>query len=379
MNIIGDIVDRSWIPLAYVTATQAEQWRLQFHSHLLVTDKGLEHPNLITGGMVKTDSLTASLEQLLQEHGVPPSEISQRALDVVNQLGRHAVGICLRSARPWKDLKARANAHTPLVQLVMPGELNERIKQKAVSGQPIQSKRKQNKKNDKPPAIQLRPDDIVIPDGVFQTQAEPIVQIQIPNIGPDAQGVIIARMQDAIPYMQMNQPVSSNGLALLIIDHQHESLANTGVMIRFPAKCTGTGEPMIVTAKLVQLCKSMVERSQPAQKMAIEETETLVIRVTAFKDELDANWNSFCAKPVRYILQELGLSPSTWEGESPIVDVWDRQWLSLRMDKSQADSAAMYAVNLRLTGVPLHAIVGEIGAGRLVRRTKRRNWETGTC
>eukprot|EP00438_Fugacium_kawagutii_P004336 Skav207873 [mRNA] locus=scaffold664:12608:17290:+ [translate_table: standard] len=336
LNTIGGIIDPEWISHAKVQPFQAEQWRTQFHSHLLATGEAFDSiSQLITGGMGGTDASNAQLEELLLSHGVPNGEVGQRAADVITQLGRHAINVCLRSAHPWRDLKAKANAHTPRLQLIMPGELAARVQQRALSDQPIKSKKKQAKPQSKPQGVRIAPSDIAIPDGIFQTfDGAAVGQLTTMQIGPEAQGIVVLQW------------------------HEENKL---GTVTRFPARSTSTQEPMLVSAKMVQVGGAAISRSQPKQTLAMEESETFVVRVTAFKDELSTPWDSFAMKPVKFILQELGLITNAKDQDTPVVDVWDRQWLNMKMVRSDPGAVSMFLVNLRLTGVSLQQLLGKSG------------------
>eukprot|EP00438_Fugacium_kawagutii_P003699 Skav209325 [mRNA] locus=scaffold724:316801:339675:- [translate_table: standard] len=226
--------------------------------------------------------------------------------------------------------------------------------------QPIPSmKKKQHQPRQ--PEISLLPDDIHVPEGIFQHSGNaPVGQIPLSQIGPEAQGVTIATAQEAAPFLQMSQPISSKGLAILILDHTNETVKTLGSYTRFPARCTQTNEPMIVSARLVNLGTLQIARSQPSQKMSVEESETFVLRITAFKDEMDQAWESFIQRPVKTILNELGFTGGT-DRETQIVDVWDRQWLTHKMGKSQSSSASLFAVNLRLANVSIRQLLSKSG------------------
>eukprot|EP00438_Fugacium_kawagutii_P002895 Skav223706 [mRNA] locus=scaffold2379:65847:70727:+ [translate_table: standard] len=365
LNVIGARLDEEWIPHVWVQPFQADQWRLQFHTHLVASLQGFAPAGkLITGGMLGADMVTTQLEQLLTQHGVPSKEVGTRASEVLNHLGRHAVTTCMRSAKPWRDLKAKANSHLPRLQLILPGELEAKLQERALNGPPIQSKKKVPKQTKPKPVIQVLPEDLVVPQGIFQTSAGQLMQqIQIEQIGPEAQGIILVQAHQAQPYLKMQRPVSTGGLALLVLNHQHDSLAQVGTLTRFPARSTSTQEPMIVSAKLVQLGQQVVARSQPKQTLSIEESETFVLRVMCYQDELGPQWDAFTTKPVRHILTELGLIGTDKETETPVVDVWDRQWLTIKLVRTQPDASAMFVVNLRLTGVSLQQLLSKSGQG----------------
>lgn len=364
LNTVGRLTDDSWVAFAPLNVGQAEQWRLQFHAYLMESGRGqARFQTIITGGALGSDTVTSQLEELLHDHGVPRHETATRATDVINQLGRHAVSQCLRSNRAWKDLKAKANVHVPKLQLILPGELAEQVKKRAIANKPIQSKRKQQKNTEKKVPIRLQPEDIQIPCGIFQQAPDiPVPQIQLNQIGADAQGVITVSSQDALPYLTMGRTVSSKGLALLVLDHQNIQLQSHGSLTRFPARCTTTSEPMLVSAKLIQLGQADITRSQPQQTMKLEDANTFVLRVVAHRDELEHDWDSFVMHPVRTILNDLALVPKDKNEDSPVVDVWDRQWLSAKLARVPPAQATMYIVNIRLTNLAMQHLLTQSGS-----------------
>ena len=92
---------------------------------------------------------------------------------ILEKLGKPAVVKALRAQRPWAELKALANSLSPKLQLVLPSELEQAIKQRASEGKQVGDKSRK-KKHVKTPQIplQLQPSEISIPDGVFFKRGE---------------------------------------------------------------------------------------------------------------------------------------------------------------------------------------------------------------
>lgn len=104
-----------------------------------------------------------------------------------------------------------------------------KLKEKVLSGNPIKSIRKKGKEPRKKQIIRLQPEDIQVPEGIFQTQDEqPVAQLPVQQIGPGSQGIVVVRYSEAKPYMQMSLPISTKGLALLVLDHDHDDLKHQG-------------------------------------------------------------------------------------------------------------------------------------------------------
>ena len=153
-------------------------------------------------------------------------------------------------------------------------------------------------------------------------------------------------IQEALPpFFNIKEVISSEGIGLLVLDHTDPRLPNHEI-VRFPATCAGTQEPMLMTAALVQLGKKRVERQVPETKHRIEEVATVVIRASVYKDEYVASqWDAFCKSPVKHLfeLEEFG------GGGSSIIDVWDRQYLTKAFKKCKPQVSEIFIVTVRMT------------------------------
>ena len=334
----------------------AESWRVLFEHHLLCTDFGsaLIHQSLFMGGVGK-DDLQSQLTLILGEHGVPREEVESRATLVFDRIGRAPIAKAFRASRPWAEIKSLANSATPKVQLVLPSELQEVVNARLQDPTPFGDKRqKQNKlgKGPKPP-LRLLAKDLEITMGLFkQGEDTPISQIKPEDIGPDAQGVVILNACDAYSYLKLTSPISRAGLAILVLEHHDPALHGIGELLRFPARCVPTGEPIILTVKLVQAGSIRVSRHCPAQQLSVEEVPTSVIRAVVFRDECDIPWQQFLDHPVRHIVSQnpalQDSDGSNKDGNHTILDVWDRQTLSKKFAKVKGSEADMFIVSLRL-------------------------------
>ena len=65
--------------------------------------------------------------------------------------------------------------------------------------------------------MQPSPEQLGIPDGVFETEGRALKQLSLCEIGPTASGVVLVSAQSAEPYLQVAKPVSSQGLGLLVL------------------------------------------------------------------------------------------------------------------------------------------------------------------
>ena len=342
-----------------ITEHEACLLRLSFADHLIEKDIHMQ-PLLKRDshfGGTGTQDIAQQLQQLLQERGVPHDAVQERTHKVMEQLGRQALTKAFRSQNVWKEIKQLANFATPKVQLVLPSELQEAIAARAALGKQIGTKQKKQR-NDRPTRkeLQILPQDITIPEGIFRDAANTSLrQIQASAIGPQASGVVVMLADQAVPYLRFSQAVSKHGLGLLVLDHNNPLLHGSGETVRFPAKCERTNEPILITGKLIQIGQIEVSRSTPAQTIRVEEVQTEVVRVITYRDELHSMpWSKFLNRPIKCIVDDTPFLQGETNGSSPIIDVWDRQWLNEKLEKVPPNDAALFIACFRVELTDLH-------------------------
>ena len=284
------------------TVRQACQWRSLFHQNLIYAGlaKQTVHDLMIGGALNPREQL----QRLIETHGVHVDQSTERAEQIVQALGLKAIQQILVSPKPWADLKARANLHQPPLRIVTADELKDVIQRRMKD--PQQVGKKQNKiKNTKvtKPKMQLTADQVAIPAAVFrQEDGHELSQIYANQIGPNAMGVVLVSIDEAIPYFNLKSPVSQQGIALLIMDHDDARLPPTCQVTKVPAKCIATNEPMIVSLAMMQIGAKQVVRNLPAQCLQVPEVDNQVIRVQVYKDQACNKWDEFIQKPVKNLL-----------------------------------------------------------------------------
>ena len=204
---------------------------------------------LSVGGMQTTQE---ALIKLLIEHGVALNRSHECADQVLSTIGIHQVQKALASPRPWMDLKARANACKPPIRLVLAEELKQMIHRKMQSDAPIGKKSNKSKQHRQSnPELRIRADQITVPHGVFRQQGGgevgPLSQGQI---NAKSQGILVTNIEEALPYFTLQQPLSSEGIGLLVLDHLDARLPANHSIVRVPAICRATSEPIIAMAAL---------------------------------------------------------------------------------------------------------------------------------
>ena len=323
----------------------AIKWRSMFAQHLHGRQDPMPANEVDFGGML--DPVVSELSNLLQAHGVAPDRAPGLTNHLVKSFGMSAIKQTLGSARPWADLKNRASTHQPPIKLVLTEELQQQIASRLQSGKPLGNKKnKQDKKSSQskwtpPPAAQVQ-----VPDGIFQQQdGVALKQITMHQLQSNHRGVVVAIIQEAVPFFRAQKPLCTEGAGLLVLDFQDPALPESHQLIRFPASCPGTQEPMILTAALVQLGQQQVTRTLPSDPTMIDQVDTAVIRAVLYRDQTTMQWQALAQKPVKALLE---LEHFQSLGKGDLLDVWDRQMLNKHFQKVKAEEAEMFSVVLRV-------------------------------
>ena len=153
-------------------------------------------------------------------------------------------------------------------------------------------------------------------------------------------------LTDAEPFLKLTEPISANGIAILLLDYQDIDLPRNHKLITCPASCTDTQEPMIITAALIQLGQQEVARFLPENRITVQQIDTQVVRCILYRDQCQLAWSEIIAHPFKSIRAIEGM---TGIDNPSILDVWDRQFLSKTFQRVQPESADMFAATCRLT------------------------------
>lgn len=168
----------------------------------------------------------------------------------------------------------------------------------------------------------------------------------------------------AAPYLKRDRPVSNAGLAVIIVDHAHPLMLGVGQEIRMPARCTHTEEPALITARLIQLGAVAVVRMTPEKSIKVEEVATNVFRAIIYKDEVDVPWEKVCQNPIRFVIDHTPLL-KTSGSQSPIIDCWDRQFLSEKMSRVKPQDAYQFLVAFRVQGIVIPGLLKHSGTNQV--------------
>ena len=305
VDVIRPMTDREAIVLKHEFAVAVKQG-----------DVPLE-PRISFGGA--TDSqLIRSLQELVERHGVSADRSHACAAMLLQQIGPQGVTNILAAGNPWKDLKTRASQLQPPVQIVLTSELQAQIQARAALKQPLG--RKANKVKNGPKVTQpvrIKPDQIILPTGIFQADNQPLSQIPVTSIGRNKTGVALVSIEEALPFFSLTSPLASSGLALIVLDHQDERLPAQVEKVKFPAQFRLTDEPLLITGAIVQLGQSAVHRALPAKPTVIDEIPTKALRILAYRDQIGIDWQKFATSPFKNVTAH-----ALFPGHSTVVHHW---------------------------------------------------------
>lgn len=325
---------------------EAESLRYAFAKHLEDTNRStLSCADIVLGGASDT-KVMQQLQKLLEEHGVSKNRTESCGQHLIRTLGLTSISSTLSAPNPWKDLKTKASQASPPIQIVLTEELktiiDKRLAQGVVFGKKHQEKQSKQAKRE----LCVDATKVHVPPAIFQQQdGQHLQQISTRQIVKGCQGIAIVNIAEALPFFQLVEPISSEGVGLLILDHADERIPDRHEKVSFPATCPGTEEPVILTAALVQLGCKGVSRVVPKERSKIDEAPTKVYRLVMYRDQCKMDWNSFCNKPVKSLLEHEVCQAFTPDA---IVDVWDRQFLTKQFTKCKPPEAFMFFVTIRL-------------------------------
>ena len=329
-------------------------------AHHLEVESGtgpLVQSPLVFGGVLSQSSGSASipallehgLASLLKDKGVPPDVVASRVQQAIQRLGRGPIQKALQSASQWRELKATCAQVQPPFQLVLPSEYQGLIQAKAASGEVAGPRRRgKHAATQKPQApaspVQPTPEQLGVPEGVFETENRPLKQISLLEVGPQASGVVLVSAQLAEPYLHIEKPVSCQGLGLLVLgdfDPAATTLKHTAV--RFRAFFRATDEPILLSALLLQIGDKWVAKAVPQSTVNLDLAPSAVLRVAVYRDEWEGPWHLLVQKPIRALLEvvaplrtctRVGCKCDEWHGVAgpgdppALLEVWARTFVS---------------------------------------------------
>ena len=330
-------------------------------------------PHLFLGG--HGSEIETAVCAILREHGVFMERVQERAKLIIQKLGHQAVTSALKNTRPWQALKQMANMQSPAVRLIQEDEFQRVLQDKTKDGNPVKTQKKQsNPKKPRTDPVVFQPKDVHIPDGVFvQADGSILGQIQVRQVHHAARGVVLVQEYEWAPF-RGQKTISTEGLGFLVMAPYSHEVVQSGKEIRFPAQSTTTGEPILLSAVLIQHGNQEVGRFQPSQPQAIEQIETQTVKVLLYRDQCALEWKEIVPKPIKAVLSLLEcLQPcdapscncSKWHRESndvdPIIDLWQRDFVNVHFQKTKPEQASIFTCSMRIAKGCLPLVMSQSG------------------
>lgn len=338
------------------------------------------HPWMWGAGNGQHDKAIAALKPILKEQGVNPDHLQSRCAQAVKSCGAEDILNACNSKTPWRSLKAVGN--NVKFQFLLPSELQEKISKKA--GHEVEKKPKGGKKPIKTfkpeEPIQLDPAKLSLPEGTFHCDNRSLHQIQISQVGPLSEGVVVTTAADAEPYLKANKFVSTGPLALLILNAPNHAWNTTlpHVALTVPARCVLNSEPLLLHATLVQIGHGQVEKAVVKTSPQVDSVQVATVKATVYRDEVAVSWETFIGSPVKFVLQQLPClqlctepkcSCECWHNhekepiQTAVVDVWRRQFMRAGFKPEHPKEATIFSVCLRIPRCLLERVLAYSGVG----------------
>eukprot|EP00435_Cladocopium_sp_Y103_P067546 s237_g30.t1 len=313
------------------------------------------------------------LAEELSKHGVPPEQLESRCQQAIRAIGNERVQTALKSANPWRELKALGN--NVKFKFILPNEMQKMIESN--KGAPVGKRAKPaSVKPQIPSQVELDHTKIVLMDGVFRVSGQPVPQITTQQLGPVARGVVLLSLQEADPYLRAGKLVSSEPLAMIVLHPGGKGISTAlpHSNVTIPCKCVANNEPLLVEATLIQLGQGVIERNVAGNTIPVESISVATVKIMVYRDEYKDDWQEFCTSPIKHLVKvfpilrrcmDTGCRCGCWHNpeelplKEPILDVWRRQFLRGGFKPTQASQAEIYSVSIR---VPMELVAPLLSA-----------------
>ena len=357
------------VPLDYVSFGLL---RVSLAEKFLASDS--QHHRFVKWSFGPHGQLLNNLVQELSKHGIPNEVVEDRALTAIKTLGSEQIAAALNHRQPWKQLKILGT--NSKFQFVMPSELAQAVETN--KGKPVGPKGKGRGARVPAPPAELDPMKLQILEGSFHSQGHKLQQLSKQQIGPVSSGVILMSLQEAEPYLRSGKVVSSEALALLVLQRAGAEIqtALPHAFVTVPCRCTVNHEPVLADVVIVQVGTGLVEKSNGTTMVSVDTPDVVTLKVMVYKDELKGDWDEFCNAPIRSLVSLLpklkrctteNCTCPAWHNleelplRDPILDVWRRQFLRAGFKPCPAPKAEIFSVCIRIPQCILEALLTASG------------------
>ena len=323
------------------------------------------------GGL--SEAQQATLGKLLTEHGVPESAVADRVQGAVQKIGAGVLAKALVADNPWQALKAAGSTPNAMFRWVRPEELKAHAQARAqlAFGTAVGNAkaRKQKPAKTTRPVLNVDPATLQLASGSFvSTEGNPLSQLAFDEVGPQACGIAFCSAQQMLPFVGDYRPLSVDALALVSTAPLPVEACSgaPAANIRFPAVYSPTQEAVLLSGTILQLGDEHVQLWPADSAMGeVDQLDTIVGRVSLFRDEAQLDWDVFVKSPVKCLLQHVqGLNlcrdtgckgdcaafhPAVEEHvDRMILDVWARQFARLEGGKTNPATAELFQALIRV-------------------------------
>lgn len=335
-----------------MTMQRACSWRFLYWQKLLTQGPKMSG-HIPLGGHPELETAVAAM---LREHGVFPEGVMERSRAVIHSFGEQTVVQIINGPKPWQALKEKANKQVPRLRLIQEDEFSQMIKTRP-KAKAVATHKQQGPNKMAAPTITISPTDVAIPEGVFrQADGAVVGQLQVRQITPNAQGVVVLTEHEFQPY-KAPQKLTKEGLGTPC----STEVAELGTLLRFPVQSVASGEPILISAILVQRGGQDISRCTPPQQIQVEQIAAQTVKVLLYRDQCPLSWSQVVERPFRSMLdlipclkvcKQPNCTCQSWhyvEGShEPLLDVWQRDFLSIHFKKSKAPDAALLVIFMRV-------------------------------
>ena len=324
-----------------------------------------------TGGL--SEGQTSELRKILCERGVPENAVEDRLKASVEKIGPGPISKALQAANVWQALKAAGSAPGSLFRWIRPEELKLHAQAKAHMqfGAAVSNAKARKQKSAKGPKPVLHVDPtalLIAPDSFTTKDGARLPQLAFTEVGPQSQGVAFCTPAQFQPFLQDYRPISVDALAIIsTAPIPPEVVGGAPVtQIRFPAVYSPTQEAVLISGSLLQLGDDHVQLKASDTAMEdIEQPDTLVGRLSLYKDESDIPWGEVIKAPIRALLRHVpGLQlcqDSACKGDCQgfhaavdesvdqlLLDIWSRHFCRTDGSRVPAAQAELFQVLVRV-------------------------------
>eukprot|EP00438_Fugacium_kawagutii_P013642 Skav213115 [mRNA] locus=scaffold107:37661:42058:+ [translate_table: standard] len=350
---------------------------LLLHSILL----SVQPPHFQMIGLGRSaDDVAERLAAFQEERGVPAEATGARAAEAIKVIGLAALTEALGSPNPWATLKGLASRPSTRFRWVKEAELKAHIaaqaKQKHGVAVPNAKAKKHTSKEAK--ASMVDPNTLqLIPSSFIDEDEDSIPQIPFHEVSQDAHGLAFCSYQDAKPFIEAGQKISAAALGLLItseIPRDFWGHADLSVL-RFPAVCSVTDEPLLLQGMLLNLGDTVISRKEHSSP-DLSAIDTEILKVQIYQDEVQMDWSQLIAAPIRGLIHLVPLmklchgkrcgsdchcphfhAPVGESLQGIIVDLWSRGFHNAQGKNTKAAQAHYFQVMVRIPAVALESLV----------------------